>query len=73
MRTITICAIVVAISTFTMAVEDVYGWSKVRPHAEAVWAYGYQLSTELIDAEARTDTVGTVDDSDVPASKPAQE
>ena len=39
MRTLVLCAIIIAGSTFTMAVEDVYGWSKVRPHAEAAWGY----------------------------------
>ena len=30
MRTITICAVVLAVSTFTMVVEYVYGWSKTK-------------------------------------------
>ena len=38
---------------FTMAVEDVYGWSKVRPHAEAAWSYAYDLGAELAGFEAR--------------------
>ena len=37
MKTLVFCAVVIAASTFTMAVEDVYGWSKLRPHAEAAW------------------------------------
>ncbi len=55
MKTIVFCAIVIAGSTFTMAVEDVYGWSKVRPHAEAAWDYAYQLGAELAGIEARAD------------------
>ena len=55
MRTITFCAIVIAASTFTMAVEYVYGWSKVGPHAEAAWGYADQLVTEVIGAEARAE------------------
>ena len=55
MKTIVFCAIVIAGSTFTMAVEDVYGWSKVRPHAEAAWDYAYGLGAELAGFEARAD------------------
>ena len=38
-----------------MAVEDVYGWSKVRPHAEAAWGYAYELGAELAGMEARAE------------------
>lgn len=55
MRTIMFCAIVIAASTFTMAVEYVYGWSKVGPHAEAAWSYADQLATEAIGVEARAE------------------
>ncbi|MHA1153072.1 MAG: hypothetical protein ACTSQ7_10485 [Alphaproteobacteria bacterium] len=57
MKTIGFCAIIIAISTFTMAVEDVYGWSKVRPHAEAAWSYAYDLGAELAGFEARAEAV----------------
>jgi hypothetical protein len=52
MKALVFCAIVIAGSTFTMAVEDVYGWSKVRPHAEAAWDYAYELGAELAGIEA---------------------
>ncbi len=55
MRTIMFCAVVIAASTFTMAVEYVYGWSKVGPHAEAAWSYADQLATEAIGVEARAE------------------
>ncbi len=55
MKTIVFCAVVIAASTFTMAVEDVYGWSKVRPHAEAAWGYAYELGAELAGIEARAE------------------
>ena len=55
MKTLVFCAIVIAGSTFTMAVEDVYGWSKVRPHAEAAWDYAYELGAELAGFEARAE------------------
>jgi hypothetical protein len=55
MKIIVFCAIVIAGSTFTMAVEDVYGWSKIRPHAEAAWGHAYDLGAELAGIEARAD------------------
>ncbi len=55
MKTLVICAVVIAASTFTMAVEDVYGWSKVRPHAAAAWGYAYELGAELAGIEARAE------------------
>jgi hypothetical protein len=56
MKVITFCAIVIAGSAFTMAVEDVYGWSRVRPHAEAAWGYATELGAGLIGGEARADS-----------------
>jgi hypothetical protein len=55
MKTIVFCAIVIAGSTFTMAVEDVYGWSKVSLHAEAAWGYAHELGAELMGNEARAE------------------
>ncbi len=55
MKTLVFCAVVIAASTFTMAVEDVYGWSKLRPHAEAAWGYAYELGAELAGIEARAE------------------
>lgn len=55
MKTIVFCAIIIAGSTFAMAVEDIYGWSKVRPQAEAAWSYAYELGAELAGIEARAD------------------
>jgi hypothetical protein len=49
------CAVVIAASTFTMAVEYVYGWSKVGPHAAAAWGYADQLANEAIGVEARAE------------------
>ncbi len=57
MRTITFCALVIAFSTFTMAVEYVYGWSKVVPHAESALGYAYDLGAELTGVEARAERV----------------
>ena len=55
MKTIAFCAVIIAASTFTMAVEDVYGWTKVRPIAEAAWSDAYELGAELVGMEARAD------------------
>ena len=55
MKTIVFCAIIIAASTFTMAVEEVYGWSKVRPHAEAAWNYASGLGAEWTGMAARAD------------------
>ncbi len=68
MKTIVFCAIIIAASTFTMAVEDVYGWSKVRPHAEAAWSYAYELGSELAGLEARADAAIEVRREPVPGS-----
>ncbi len=61
MRIITFCAVVIAVSMFTMAVEYVYGWSKVGPHAEAAWGYAEQLVTEAIGGEARAENAGAAE------------
>ena len=55
MKAIVFCAVIIAGSTFTMAVEDVYGWSKVRPHAEAAWDYAYEMGAELAGIEAHAE------------------
>lgn len=61
MRTIMFCAVVIAASTFTMAVEYAYGWSKVGPHAEAAWSYADRLATEALGVEARAENVGAAE------------
>ncbi len=66
MKTIAFCAVIIAASTFTMAVEDVYGWSKVRPLAEAAWSDAYELGAELVGMEARADA--TTEAQQVPGS-----
>ena len=66
MKTIAFCAVIIAASTFTMAVEDVYGWSKVRPLAEAAWSDAYEMGAELVGMEARADA--TIEAQQVPGS-----
>ncbi len=55
MKVIAFCAIVIAGSTFTMAVEDVYGWSRVAPQAQAAWDYTQGLGAELMGMDARAE------------------
>jgi hypothetical protein len=66
MRTIVFCALVIAVSTFTMAVEDVYGWSKLRPQAEAAWGYAQELGAELTGTPARAENGGAAEAGGVP-------
>ncbi len=73
MKTIVFCAIVIAASTFTMAVQDVYGWSKVQPHAEAAWDYALGLGAELVGIEARADAAIEARQEPVSASVEASE
>ena len=55
MKTLTFCAMVIAVSTFATAVEDLYGWSNVQPVATAAWDAAYGWGTEIISADARTE------------------
>ncbi len=57
MRIINICAVVIAISMFTMAVEYVYGWSRVKPLAEDSWTTAYQWSDGLISGMTNPERV----------------
>ena len=57
MRTINICAVVIAVSMFTMAVEDVYGWSRVKPLTEDAWHTIYQWSDGLITGKSNAESV----------------
>ena len=73
MKTIVFCAVVIAGSTFTMAVEDVYGWSKVRPQAEAAWSYAYGLGAELAGMEARAEATAEAQDAEISSAGPVGE
>ena len=54
---VNICAVVIAISMFTMAVEYVYGWSRVKPLAEDSWTTAYQWSDGLISGMTNPERV----------------
>ncbi len=56
MRIVNISAVVIAISMFTMAVEYVYGWSKVKPLAEDAWNNVYQWSDGLMSGKASAES-----------------
>jgi hypothetical protein len=60
MRTINLCAIVIAASTFAMAVEYVYGWSNVKPLTEDTWNTISQWSDGVV---GETETARSVDAS----------
>ena len=57
MRIVNISVVVIAISMFTMAVEYVYGWSRVKPHVEDAWNTIYQWSDGLISGKANAESV----------------
>jgi hypothetical protein len=57
MRIINICAVVIAVSMFTMAVEYVYGWSRVKPLAEDAWNTAYRWSDGLISGKTSAESV----------------
>ncbi len=61
MRTIAICVFVIAISTFTTAVENVYGWSKVTPVAEETWHVAYEWTSRLVSGKARAGNDGSAE------------
>ncbi len=66
MRTIMFCAVVIAVSTFAMAVENVYGWAKVTPLAREAWASAYEWSAGLVGVEARAENGGAAAEGGVP-------
>jgi len=51
MRVITLCALVIAASTFASAVENIYGWSNVKPVAEETWQNGYAWGKQMLGVE----------------------
>ena len=65
MKVIAFCAIVIAGSTFTMAVEDVYGWSRVAPQAQAAWDYTQGLGAELMGIDARAEAATEAPDAGI--------
>lgn len=53
MRILTFCAIVIAASTLASAVEQIYGWDKVKPVAEEAWSAAYDWGNGLLGGDAR--------------------
>ncbi len=49
MRVLALCAVIIAGSTFATAVENIYGWSNVKPVAQQTLDSGYKWGAELID------------------------
>ena len=51
MRVIALCAIVIAGSTFATAVENIYGWSNVKPVVQKTWDTGYRWGKTMLDSD----------------------
>ncbi len=51
MRLITLCAVVIAGSTFATAVENIYGWANVKPVALKTWDAGYRWGRTMLGPE----------------------
>ena len=60
MKIIKISLFVIAISTFASAVEDIYGWSNVKPLAEDAWNASSNWSNALISGEANAEGIDSV-------------
>lgn len=54
MRALTFCAFIIAASTFTSAVENIYGWSNVKPVAEQAWENGFAWGKEMLGTEEKS-------------------
>jgi len=54
MRVLTFCALIIAASTFASAVENIYGWSNVKPVAAGAWENGYAWGKEMLGVEQKT-------------------
>ena len=50
MRVVALCAVIIAGSTFATAVENIYGWSNVKPIAQKTFDSGFKWGAELIDS-----------------------
>ena len=51
MRVLALCAVVIAGSTFATAVENIYGWSNVKPVAQKNWDAAYRWGEALLHSE----------------------
>ncbi len=49
MRVLALCAVVIAGSTFATAVENIYGWSNLKPVVQKSWDAGYRWGRAMLD------------------------
>ncbi len=60
MKIIKLSLFIIAISTFASAVEDIYGWSNVKPLVEDAWTASSNWSDALISGKANAEGVDPV-------------
>ena len=61
MKIVNLCALVIAASVFAIAVEYVYGWSKLEPVAEQAGNMVYHWTDGRLGWEATADSVSVLD------------
>lgn len=49
MRVLALCAVIIAGSTFATAVENIYGWSNVKPVAQKSWDASYKWGADMVE------------------------
>ena len=61
MKIVNFCAVVIAASVLTIAVEYVYGWSNLEPVAEQAGNMVYQWTDGRLGWEATADSVSMLE------------
>jgi len=61
MKIVNLCAVVIAVSVFAIAVEYVYGWTNLEPVAEQAGNMVYQWSDGRLGWDAAGDSVSVLE------------
>jgi len=61
MKIVNLCAVVIAVSVFAIAVEYVYGWTNLEPVAEQAGNMVYQWTDGRLGWEATADSVSLLE------------
>lgn len=61
MKIVNLCALVIAASVFAIAVEYVYGWSKLEPVAEQAGNMVYHWTDGRLGWESTADSVSVLE------------
>ena len=61
MKIVNLCAVVIAVSIFAIAVEYVYGWTNLEPVAEQAGNMVYQWSDGRLGWDAAGDSVSVLE------------